>query len=103
MAVACVATAETAALFSFLGVEAHVAEDEASARRALAGLVREGSARYEAVLVEEAIAGQSLDLIRRARESAALLIALFPGPGGDGELGREEIRRVSLWAVGVEI
>ncbi len=103
MAVACIAREETAALFSFLGVEVHVVEDAESARGTLLGLVREGTARYQAVLVEEAVAGQSLDVVRKAQERAALLVTLFPGPADDGSLGEAQIREVSLWAVGVEM
>jgi vacuolar-type H+-ATPase subunit F/Vma7 len=103
MAVACIATEETAALFAFLGVEAHVVEDAVSARDALVRLVSRGIERYEAILVEETVAGQSLDLIRKAQEGAAVLVALFPGPGEDGRLGAELTREVSLWAVGVEM
>lgn len=103
MTVACVATGQTAALFAFLGVEAHVVDDAASARQTVARLVSEGAERYSAVLVEEAVADKSLDLIRKAQETATTLVTLFPGPADDGSLGEELMREVSLWAVGVEV
>ena len=103
MAVACVATEQTAALLAFLGVEAHVVEDEASARSTLIRLLSEGTDHYEAVFLEEAVAGLSLGLVRRAQETAGLIVGVFPGPLDDGSLGDELMREVSRWAVGVEM
>jgi vacuolar-type H+-ATPase subunit F/Vma7 len=103
MAVACVATKQTAALFAFLGVEAHTVEDAASARSTLAHLLSEGPEHYEAVFLEEAVAGPSLELIRSAQETAGLIVGIFPGPLDDGSLGEDLIREVSRWAIGVEM
>jgi vacuolar-type H+-ATPase subunit F/Vma7 len=103
MAIACVATEHVAALLGFLGVEAHAVDDAASTRRVLIHLLSEVPERYQAIFVEEAIAGQSLDLIRKAQESTMGLVTLFPGPTDDGRLGEERIREVCLWAVGVEM
>ncbi len=103
MAIACVATEYVAALLGFLGVEAHGVDDAASTREVLVRLLSEGPERYQAIFVEEAVAGQSMDLMQRAQESTMALVTLFPGPADDGRLGEERIRRVCLFAVGVEV
>lgn len=103
MTVACIATEEAAALFSFLGAEIHIVKKASEARRVLSAMVKESPEQYKLIMVEEAVASLCLDLIRRVQRQASVLVTLFPGPSDDGSLGEEQIREVSLWAVGVEI
>lgn len=103
MAVACVATEQTAALLAFLGVEAHAVEDPASARSVLVRLLDKGPEHYEAVFLEESVAASSLELILETQETAGLIVGVFPGPRDDGSLGEDLTRQVSLSAVGVDL
>ena len=97
--IAIVGNGDGVMVFKAAGVSAFVAEDEKKARDILRRIARE----YQIIFLTEEIARPLEDFLKRFDEEPYPVILSIPSADGDGQYGKETLKRAMERALGVDI